>query len=235
MGDRANDGEDGEVEGMIPIKIQCGCGQRYAFDIDPVDGHMPGSVACPACGADGTGAANSIIRHSLAAHQPVAPIPKARVRVRAAAPPQSAAPPSSSANLHSAMARATAPGAKQVDRDQVEVEARAKIFWGEPRKEVIKYLMVNGYDASEANAMVLAMHKERASAIRGKGFRKIMIGCGMICVPLTAYLGMAHAGYVSLKLLGLAGAVGLWGLWMAFDGLVMFLSPKSEKGDVADK
>ena len=51
---------------MIPIKIQCGCGQRYAFDIEPVCGRMTSPVSCPVCGADGTGAANDVIAFTLA-------------------------------------------------------------------------------------------------------------------------------------------------------------------------
>lgn len=51
---------------MIPVKIQCGCGQRYAFDIEPLCGRMPSSVTCPVCGADGTGAANEVIAFNLA-------------------------------------------------------------------------------------------------------------------------------------------------------------------------
>ena len=43
---------------MTSIKIECGCGQRYAFDVEPHDGRMPHTVACPVCGADGTGVAN---------------------------------------------------------------------------------------------------------------------------------------------------------------------------------
>ena len=39
---------------MIPIKIQCGCGQRYAFDAEPV------------CGEDGTTTANEVIAFTLA-------------------------------------------------------------------------------------------------------------------------------------------------------------------------
>ena len=52
---------------MIPVKIHCGCGQRYAFDIEPVCGRMPGRVACPVCGMDGTRVANEIIAFTLAA------------------------------------------------------------------------------------------------------------------------------------------------------------------------
>ena len=52
---------------MMPVKIQCGCGQRYAFDIEPDCGRMPGQVACPICGADGTSAANELIAYTLIA------------------------------------------------------------------------------------------------------------------------------------------------------------------------
>jgi hypothetical protein len=51
---------------MIPVKIQCGCGQRYLFEVEPVCGRMPGKVACPVCGLDGTRVANEIIAFQLA-------------------------------------------------------------------------------------------------------------------------------------------------------------------------
>ena len=52
---------------MIPIKIECACGQHYAFEIEPVDGAMPSPVACPACGADGAPVANEKIAQYLKA------------------------------------------------------------------------------------------------------------------------------------------------------------------------
>ena len=64
---------------MLTIKIQCPCGQKYAFDIEPVGGRMPSPVACPVCGADGTAAANQIIVQHLpaqAASAPGAPVPR---------------------------------------------------------------------------------------------------------------------------------------------------------------
>jgi len=45
----------------MDIKIVCGCGQKYIFEVDPENGLMPGSVQCPACGADGTQEANDIL------------------------------------------------------------------------------------------------------------------------------------------------------------------------------
>jgi hypothetical protein len=59
---------------MVPIKIQCGCGQKYAFDVEPVNGRMTSAVACPICGVDGTTAANEMIAQTLVA-QPAAPPP----------------------------------------------------------------------------------------------------------------------------------------------------------------
>ena len=50
---------------IIPIKIICSCGQKYAFDVTPVNSRMPGPVQCPGCGADGTAVANAIISLAL--------------------------------------------------------------------------------------------------------------------------------------------------------------------------
>ena len=79
---------------MIAIKVQCGCGQRYAFDIEPVNGRMPSPVACPVCGADGTAAANAVIAQTLAARPSV--VPAVAPAVRPAAVPQAAPKPSRS-------------------------------------------------------------------------------------------------------------------------------------------
>jgi hypothetical protein len=43
---------------MIYVKIICPCGQKYAFDVLPVNNRMPSPVKCPVCRADGTPAAN---------------------------------------------------------------------------------------------------------------------------------------------------------------------------------
>jgi hypothetical protein len=51
----------------MEVKVQCPCGTRYAFDIEPVYGRMPMRVNCPGCGADGTDFANEVIRQKLAA------------------------------------------------------------------------------------------------------------------------------------------------------------------------
>jgi hypothetical protein len=50
---------------MVNIKIICGCGQKYSFDVFPFNGRMPASVQCPVCGMDGTAAANAIMARTL--------------------------------------------------------------------------------------------------------------------------------------------------------------------------
>jgi hypothetical protein len=58
----------------IPIKILCGCGQKYAFDVEPIGGRMPGPVKCPICGADGTSTANTLLSERFAAVPTTAPV-----------------------------------------------------------------------------------------------------------------------------------------------------------------
>ena len=47
---------------MTEIKIDCRCGTRYAFEVEPENARMPMEVRCPNCGADGTPAANEFLK-----------------------------------------------------------------------------------------------------------------------------------------------------------------------------
>jgi hypothetical protein len=49
----------------IPIKIYCACGQKYAFEVYPLNGAMPARINCPVCRRDGTEDANRIIARFL--------------------------------------------------------------------------------------------------------------------------------------------------------------------------
>jgi len=51
----------------VEVKVQCDCGTRYKFDVEPLHGRMPQMVACPGCGVDGTPAANESLRQQLGA------------------------------------------------------------------------------------------------------------------------------------------------------------------------
>lgn len=64
----------------MELKLQCDCGQKYKFDVEPVNGQMPFAVNCPSCGVDGTTSANTI----LSSMPPALPAAPARVRIKEA-------------------------------------------------------------------------------------------------------------------------------------------------------
>ncbi len=69
----------------MELKVVCDCGQKYKFDVEPVNGRMPVKVNCPVCGADGTAAANGILSQAFSSPPP--PIPVASPVPAAPAPP----------------------------------------------------------------------------------------------------------------------------------------------------
>ena len=82
----------------MELKVVCDCGQKYKFDVEPVNGQMPFKVNCPVCNADGTGAANAILSRTFSdpASPPVAtaPSPGGSLRLNRPAPaPAAPAPP----------------------------------------------------------------------------------------------------------------------------------------------
>lgn len=216
----------------MPIKIQCGCGQRYAFDAEPVDGRLAVPVNCPVCGVDGTAAANEIIARSLPAPPANSPPPTGtRMRVAVAATPTPVSPQSSPTLPPGASVVARM---SMVNREQAEVEARAKVSWGDPPENVLQYLMTHGYDHEEASALIKGMYRERALLVRAKGIKKIVFGILLICAGAAGMLYMLSIKYVDGKLAGLMFGLGLWGLWNIINGGIMVVVPKMQGGDVAE-
>jgi hypothetical protein len=252
---------------MVPIKIQCDdCGQRYAFDVEPVNGRMPSAIACPTCGADGTTAANESIARLLPPIAPGSPIrmispanpgpiqttpmapaapplppasppPIAPIR---AAPQVQSAPPAPAIQLSSRPAAPTTapkvdPRLGMVDRTQAEHEARAKAMWGDSQDQITGYLLLQGFSHAEAVELATQLFKERASAVRANGIRKFFIGFGLVWVPVIAFIIFRIIGFMPLKLMGACILAGVYGAYLALNGILMAVAPKSEKGDVADQ
>lgn len=217
---------------MIAVKIECPCGQRYAFDVEPLLGQLPGPVACPVCGEDGTEAGNAILVQNLRPQglSVPTPTPGGAVRMAGAQPvvvAQSAvvaASPTTVPAVHR-----TYPG--QTDRTQAEHEARAKILWGDDSAEVTKYLRIQGWNAEDAARLIQTLLDERAATIRSNGVKKIISGIGMMCVPVAAFVVFMAMGVFLIKVFGAALVVGVWGGFRTLSGIIMFLSPRSEKGD----
>jgi hypothetical protein len=217
---------------MVPLKIQCGCGQRYAFEVEAVGGRMPTAVACPVCGTDGTEAANIALAQSIPAQPAVAASRGSGIRINVGAP-AAHAPTLSVASAPAPRTEELQRG--QVTRSQAEAEARAKISWGDAPEEVVKFLMIQGFQYGDADAMVKEMFAERAKVIRRNGVKKIFIGAGLVCVPIVAVIVFLMIGFFPIKIFGITVVVGLWGAWTVLKGIIMFVAPKSEPGDVADQ
>lgn len=225
---------------------------------------MPTRVACPSCGTDGTTAANdNIARLFPSAPSPIVRlieepprIAAATIEARASSPSVLATATESPAQAPTASrvrvavatntrqatetarpapARRPDPRLGIVDRDQAEHEARAKAMWGDAKEQIISYLMIQGFSVPEANELATNLFKERAAAVRSNGIRKIIIGIGLMCVPVLALLFFLAIGMFLLKLFAAAVMVGLYGAWLFINGLLMAIAPKSERGDVADQ
>jgi hypothetical protein len=215
---------------MIPIKIQCACGQRYAFEVEAVGGRMPSAVACPVCGVDGTDAANAVIAQTM---PPPAAAPVDGMRLRTAAPAPSVRLATTA--TPGPASRGPVSNLPRTDRTQAEQEARAKVSWGDPPEAVTSFLMIQGMSYEEASALVQSMFKERAAAIRRNGFKKLAVGIALMCVPLVALAIFTSLGFIFLKLFAITIMIGVWGAWQFLKALFMILAPKSEPGDVAEQ
>src|SRR6185503_2380597 len=82
---------------VINVKIQCSCGQKFGFDVEPVNGRMPWQVNCPGCGADQTNEANEILARGAGA-----PALSLKLPAHAESPPS--APDRSLIGAHGTMA-----------------------------------------------------------------------------------------------------------------------------------
>ena len=47
------------------MKIQCGCGAKYEFEITPDMAQNPVQFVCPACGADSSAFVTNLVRQQL--------------------------------------------------------------------------------------------------------------------------------------------------------------------------
>jgi len=217
---------------MIPIKIQCDCGQRYAFEVEPVGGRMPKGVVCPACGADGTTAANAAIAQSLAPETKVVVANKAALPVAAKTGPVSSAAPAAGTREPGRLGPRLLPG--QPSRGQALHEARAKMLWGDSYDDVLKFLRMQGYSHAEAAAAVTEMFQERVAMIRANGIQKIVVGSILVCIPVILFLILLGTGFLFMRLLAVPILFGVWGVWLVVKGTLMLLAPKSEAGDASE-
>ena len=126
-------------------------------------------------------------------------------------------------------------------REKTETAARAKIFWGDDRDDVIKHLLDNGFEVEEANRMVEEFYLERFSILRRWGMKKMLLGSLLVALGLAPWLTFCIILHrfvmppmVVLVVLVVLGAAFVYGGYSCLKGSMMYMWPKNETGDVAD-
>ena len=126
-------------------------------------------------------------------------------------------------------------------REQVLIEARAKIIWGEPVADVRSFLLANGVPDADAAVAVKGFIAERNAEIRKIGIRKIVIGAGLaISMVLLFYWEYKHEFAVGIgprsrgSALGFTGFGIIYGLWKLVDGIFDLVRPQTEEGSISD-
>ncbi len=79
----------------MELKLVCDCGQKFKFDVEPVNGEVPFSIICPSCGTDATVKANAVLAQtSVSASTPaVTAAPRLQINREATASVAVAMPP----------------------------------------------------------------------------------------------------------------------------------------------
>ena len=123
--------------------------------------------------------------------------------------------------------------------DNLIVEARAKIIWGEEVSSVRHFLTSSGMSAADAEAKIKEFIVERNEEIRQAGVRKICIGATIATGSgILLYVAAKDSGTFFIVeraySIGLFVALGVFGIWMLVKGLVYLVHPESEKRSVTE-
>ena len=126
-------------------------------------------------------------------------------------------------------------------REQVLIEARAKIIWGEPVADIRSFLLANGVSNADAAVAVKGFIAERNAEIRKIGIRKVVIGAGLaISMVLLLYWEYKHQFDIGTTSRSRGSALGftaigfIYGLWKLADGIFDLVRPQTEEGSISD-
>jgi hypothetical protein len=124
--------------------------------------------------------------------------------------------------------------------DNLIVEARAKIIWGEASSSVRYFLTSNGMSAADADAKIKEFTLERNADIRRLGIKNILIGvvligaAGIFFYSMFASSRMPSVSVRSARGYGVLVLVAVYGLWKLINGIIYLVRPKSEHGSISD-
>jgi hypothetical protein len=127
-----------------------------------------------------------------------------------------------------------------MNTDDLIVEARAKITWGDEPKSVRYFLTSNGMSAAEADASIKALMRERIAEVKKLGLRDVLIGVTLIGVAGVFFYCSFTSSHVTgvtangAKGYGVLAVAALYGLWRLVNGIIRLVRPKAEHGSIPD-
>jgi len=120
-----------------------------------------------------------------------------------------------------------------MSQENLIVEARSRLIWGESPEQVLQYLVDKGVSDQQAKGIIKMVQGERNAAIRGAGINKIITGILMGTAPAIAWFSTAWLGFIFTKILAVAILIAAVGLWRIVSGAMMLFAPHMEKGDLS--
>ena len=127
-----------------------------------------------------------------------------------------------------------------MNTDDLIVEARARITWGDEPNSVRFFLTSNGMSAAEADVKIRELTLERNADIRKLGIRDVLIGAVLIGAAGAFFFSLFASSHIpsvsvrSAKGYGVLVIAALYGLWRLVNGIVRLVRPKSEHGSMPD-
>jgi hypothetical protein len=124
--------------------------------------------------------------------------------------------------------------------DDLIVEARARIVWGDEPTSVGSFLTSNGMSVAEAAAKIKELTLEREAEIRKLGIRDVLIGAALIGAAGVFFCWLFRASHIprvsvrSAKGYGVLVLAAFYGLWRLVSGIVRLVRPKAERGSIPD-
>jgi hypothetical protein len=192
----------------MELKVLCDCGQKYAFDVEPIANQMPFIVNCPSCGKDGTSTANSILAETNTAS--VAPVKTAGpVRLSVSVPvaqttlsvqPTHAPPPMQTPEIKT-------PPRQWEKADMTETHSLALGFVGALLGAALGVGIMFGYRM--VTGFVMPVIGLSIGVLSGLGARLLYKGTDVSLGAIAAAITLIAAGGTFLMFFGLAAIMSI--------------------------
>jgi hypothetical protein len=127
-----------------------------------------------------------------------------------------------------------------MNSENLIVEAKARIIWGDEPESVRSYLISNGMSDAEANVKIRELTMERNAEIRKVGLRDVLVGMVLIGAAgafFYSILASSHLPSVSGtrgKAYGILVIAAVYGLWRLMNGIVRLVRPISDHESIPD-